>query len=82
MNFCLSFLNKIALKIVANNINVGQLSGLYPLKLCIFLYFSIIIIIICLFPFLCAKAVKSFLIYLLICYYVLYINVVIVLRMK
>ena len=61
-------------------LNVGQLSGLYPLKLCIFVYF--ISIIICLFPFLCAKAVISFVIYLLICYYVLYINVVIVLRMK
>ena len=39
-------------------LNVGQLSGLYPLKLCIFVYF--ISIIICLSPFLCAKAVISF----------------------
>lgn len=61
-------------------LNVGQLSGLYPLKLCFFVYF--ISIIICFFPFLCAKAVISFVIYLLICYYVLYINVVIVLGMK
>ena len=61
-------------------LNLGQLSGLYPLKLCIFVYF--ISIIICLFPFLCAKAVISFVIYLLICYYVLYINVFIVSRIK
>ena len=44
--------------------------------------FILLDIIICLFPFLCAKAVISFVIYLLICYYVLYINVVIVLGMK
>ena len=63
MNFYVSFLNNIALKIVANNIKyLCQLTGFYPPMS----FISTVIIFCCLFSFLCVEAVFKF------CYYYYY----------